>query len=142
MGLAKYIPAFVGALALADAATTPFSHDRSNAALLKRDPPHAHNGTIIKMPAWNYAKATTKDATANGTVGVIIEPDLVVGKPGKDGAVVKKIRLGPFTVQPGKMLKRDVRNFATPCKDCFVTAMQLGLEYEDGKIANVDTGAW
>jgi hypothetical protein len=51
----------------------------------------AHNASSqIKLPDWNYANATTKDATADGNVGVILEDDLVVGQPGKDGATVKK----------------------------------------------------
>lgn len=32
--------------------------------------------------------------------------------------------------------------FEKPCEDCYITAMQLGLEYENGKVANADTGAW
>lgn len=33
-------------------------------------------------------------------------------------------------------------NIETPCKDCYITAIQASLEYEDGTSANVDTGAW
>jgi hypothetical protein len=55
-------------------------------------PKMIHNAThtVIKMPDWNYANSTTKDATADGKVGVILEDDIVEGKPGKDGATVKK----------------------------------------------------
>jgi hypothetical protein len=126
---------FAAAFSLVAAVSTPtVYHDRSNALFPRTNP--------IKMPSWNYANQTTPDATPDGQVGVILEPDLVEGKPGKDGGIVKKTRLGPYTVQPGTMLERPVPMFAAPCKDCYITAMQLGLEYADGKRANVDTGAW
>jgi hypothetical protein len=131
----KSISVIAAIFGLAAARTTPtVYHDRSNVLLPRTNP--------IKMPSWNYANATTPDATPDGRVGVILEPDLVEGQPGKDGAIVKKTRLGPYTIQPGAMLERPVPMFAAPCKDCYITAMQLGLEYADGKRANVDTGAW
>jgi hypothetical protein len=62
-----------------------------NAHLERKQDPAAHNATPqIKLPDWNYANATTKDATADGSVGVILEDDLVEGKPGRDGATVKR----------------------------------------------------
>jgi hypothetical protein len=102
-------------------------------------------------PIWMLANATTHDATPNGSQGVIIEPDLVEGAPGKDGAVVKKIKFGPYTLQPGQKKDFPIGAFGLdpselgrplPCYNCYITAMQLNLEYPDGKIANVDTGAW
>ena len=100
------------------------------------------NEVKAKLPAWHFINATTPDATPDGSEGIYLEPDLVPGTAGRDGAQVKKIRMGPYTVNPGKMFVRLVPPFEPPCDDCFVTAMQLNLEYEDGKIANVDTGAW
>jgi hypothetical protein len=102
-------------------------------------------------PIWNLANATTEDAKADGSIGVIIEPDLVEGEPGKDGGVVKKIRFGKYILQPGQKKEFPIglygltpieRGSDTPCQDCYITAMQLNLEYPDGTIANVDTGAW
>jgi hypothetical protein len=104
-------------------------------------------------PRWMFANETTEDATANGSRGVIIEPDLVYeeGKVGKDGATVKKIKFGPYTLQPGQKKEFPIGAFGLspiemgrplPCTDCYITAMQLNLEYPDGTIANVDTGAW
>lgn len=110
-------------------------HSRSNTHLLKRGPPQ-------RFPDWNYANATTPDATPDGLKGIIFEPDLVPGQAGKDGGQIKKTRIGPITIPPGATLQRPVVNFASPCKDCLVTAIQLGLEYADGKRANVDSGAW
>lgn len=110
-------------------------HSRSNAHILKREPPK-------RFPDWNYANATTPDATSDGLKGIIFEPDLIPGQPGKDGGQIKKTRIGPITIPPGATLQRPVMNFAAPCKDCLVTAIQLGLEYVDGKRANVDSGAW
>jgi hypothetical protein len=110
-------------------------HDRSNKHLLKRGPP-------LRFPEWNYANATTPDATPDGLTGVIFEPDLVEGQPGKDGGQIKKTRIGPITIPPGATLNRPVVNFPAPCTNCLITAIQLGLEYPDGKRANVDSGAW
>jgi hypothetical protein len=120
-------------------------NDRSTTEFLnlenKLDPP----------AIWNFANATTDDAKADGSVGVIIEPDLVEGEPGKDGGVVKKIRFGKYVLQPGQKKEFPIGLFGltpiergsdTPCQDCYITAMQLNLEYPDGRIANVDTGAW
>lgn len=109
--------------------------NRSNAHLLKRGPPQ-------RFPEWNYANATTPDATPDGLTGVIFEPDLVEGMPAKDGGQIKKTKIGPITIPPGATLNRPVVNFPPPCKDCLITAIQLGLEYPDGKRANVDSGAW
>jgi hypothetical protein len=99
-----------------------------------------------KMPDWNFANETTKDATPDGLVGVIIEPDLVEGKNGKDGGVVSKVKFGPYKLGPGKTVTYNIvpaiNGKSLPCKNCYITAMQQGLEYEDGKKANVDTGAW
>jgi hypothetical protein len=94
------------------------------------------------MPAWNLANASTPDATLDGSVGILLEDDLVPGKPGKDGATVTKTRIGPFTLRSGQTLTQPLMTFPAPCSDCYITAMQLTCEYEDGKEANVDTGAW
>ena len=102
-------------------------------------------------PMWMLVNATTPDAAPDGSKGVIIEPDLTEGQPGKDGAVVKKIKFGPYTLQPGQKKDFPIGAFGVdpsemgrplPCYNCYITAMQLNLEYPDGKIANVDTGAW
>lgn len=98
-----------------------------------------------------FANSTTEDATADGLQGVIIEPDLDPSKPSKDGATVKKIKFGPYTLAAGQKKEFPIGAFGLspiemgrppPCTNCFITAMQLNLEYEDGTIANVDTGAW
>lgn len=96
----------------------------------------------VKMPAWNYANATTPDATPNGFEGVIFEPDLIDGATGKDGGKVRKMRIGPYKLTPGETKTGLVPPFGLPCTDCYITAMQLTCEYAGGKSANVDTGAW
>jgi hypothetical protein len=45
-------------------------------------------------------------------------------------------------VPAGRHIERQVPMFAPPCTNCWITAIQLGLEYPDGRIANVDSGAW
>jgi hypothetical protein len=165
MDFAKVILSFWAVASLAKPMNNPGQETawgRDNEGIHKRQ--HNIGHTSVKMPAWNYANATTPDATKDGSVGVIIEADLDVTKPGKDGAKVKKIRVGPMKVAGGKsqlyMVNRGTFGLVsglvgafqpfgtgdvtmeTPCTDCFITAMQLGLEYPDGKSANVDTGAW
>jgi hypothetical protein len=76
------------------------AHVKGLKTLAKRQHDDVHKATSqIKLPDWNYANATTKGATPDGMVGVILEDDLVEGKPGKDGATVKKgmhiVVLGP-----------------------------------------------
>jgi hypothetical protein len=118
-------------LAVANAAVLP--------DIVKRQ--HGHQ-EILKFSDWHYVNATTPGAKPDGSFGVILEPDLVPGKPGKDGATVTKGRVGPFHVRSGWSQEYPILPFPPPCVDCWVTAMQLGLEYEDGKEANTDTGAW
>ncbi|KAF2667299.1 hypothetical protein BT63DRAFT_414887 [Microthyrium microscopicum] len=112
--------------------------------------------TLVKRdksppPKWNFANSTTEDAKADGSEGIIIEPDLIEGAPGKDGGLVKKIKFGPYTVPAGAKREFPIGAFGLtpiepgrplPCTQCYITAMQLNMEYEDGKIANADTGAW
>jgi hypothetical protein len=102
-------------------------------------------------PTWNYVNGTTPDAKPDGSVGIIIEEDLKDSGIGKDGALIKKIKFGPYTLQPGQKKEFPIGAFGIspvepgrplPCTNCYITALQLGLEYPDGKIANVDTGAW
>jgi hypothetical protein len=130
-------PALVTLFALASGALLP---ERIHSpSILKRQ--HGHQD-ILKFPDWHYVNATTPGAKPDGSFGVILEPDLVPGKPGKDGATVTKGRVGPFHVRPGRSQEYPILPFQPPCVDCWITAMQLGLEYADGKEANTDTGAW
>ena len=85
-----------GWLGLVEAAATP---------ALKRSILETRQHKPIKMPDWNYANQTTPDATPDGKTGVFFEPDLVDGKVGKDGGVVKKVRLGPYSLSPGQTKK-------------------------------------
>jgi hypothetical protein len=123
------------------AATVPFNQFFGLAEGYDRNAP----------PSWNMANATTPDATPDGLVGVILEDDLKEGGVGKDGATIKKIKFGPYTLQPGQKKEFPIGAFGIspvepgrplPCTNCYITALQLNLEYPDGKIANVDTGAW
>jgi hypothetical protein len=137
MTLLRALSLLAAGASLANGAATPIQAiDKT--PLVPQDGP-------MKMPpleAWQFVKQTTPDASPNGTVGVYLEPDLVEGKPGKDGATVKKVRLGPYSLRAGQMLKGTVPPFALPCKDCYVTAIQLACEYPNGTNANVNSGAW
>jgi hypothetical protein len=48
------------------------------------------NDVRAGWPAWNFVNGTTPDATADGKVGVLLEPDLIPGSKGKDGGKVVK----------------------------------------------------
>jgi hypothetical protein len=105
----------------------------------------------VEPPKWNFAQGTTEGAKADGSEGVIIEPDLIEGRPAKDGATVKKIKFGPYTIKSGQKKEYPIGAFGLtpvepgrppPCTECYITAMQLNLEYPNGTHANVDTGAW
>lgn len=74
--------------------------------------------------------------------GAWIEPDLI-SPPPTPGAKLTKVRYGPWTVPPNTLTRNMIdRDIAKPCEDCIVVAFQKGLEYADGSVANVDTGAY
>jgi hypothetical protein len=62
--------------------------------------------------------------------------------PRTQGAKYVKIRQGPYqvaanTTRPGEF----IIVLEKPCKSCFITAIQGGLEFEDGTPAHVNHGA-
>lgn len=113
---------------------------------------------IIAFAAWSGFTRYIFSTASNSTVqvpssvrqvgelkvvdGVLIEPDLV-SPPPTPGARLTKIRYGGFRVPPNtltvNMIDWDIER---PCVDCVIVAFQKGLEYADGTVANVDTGAY
>jgi hypothetical protein len=77
--------------------------------------------------------------------GFQVEPDLDENKSAiATGGKVVKIRQGPFKVEPGQQLSSELQWDAgpqMPCRDCYLTAIQGGLEYADGTPAELNTGA-
>jgi len=59
-----------------------------------------------------------------------------------DGGKRVTIRHGTWNLPANGMVTKMASMAKTPCKDCYVTAMQANLVYEDGSEANVDSGAW
>lgn len=57
-----------------------------------------------------------------------------------------KIRYGPFTTDSmdvnNGMADFEQANVTMPCKNCTVTFIQAGFEYENGTVANADTDYW
>jgi hypothetical protein len=90
MAFSYFVAAAAAILGVVECTVNDFGAMRGAKTVVKRQ--HTDHGPRpqIKLPDWNYANATTKDATADGSVGVILEDDIVEGKPGKDGATVKK----------------------------------------------------
>jgi len=74
-----------------------------------------------------------------------VEPALDASKPPKTpGARFVKVRQGPFTIAVGQTVTEEEQWIAEPkmpCNHCYVTALQAGVEFEDGSPANVDKGA-
>ncbi|TID14430.1 DNA repair and recombination protein [Venturia nashicola] len=69
------------------------------------------------------------------------------------GAKAVKIRYGPYKVPSAKVMMHNQRygmlenypelDFEKPCTgDCTIIGMRQGLEYPDGRDANVDNGLW
>jgi hypothetical protein len=135
MALFKTFSLLAASFSLVSSVATPI---QELTFLSRRDGPMK----MPKLPAWHFVNETTPDATPDGTVGVILEPDLIVGSTGKDGGKVNKVRLGPYSLRAGATIKGTVPAFQLPCKDCYVTAIQLGCEYPNGTNANVNSGAW
>jgi hypothetical protein len=73
------------------------------------------------------------------------ESDVEMSKsPVAEGGKFIKLRQGPFTIAAEEMLEPDkqwIPEPEMPCRDCYVTAIQGSLEYEDGTPADADTGA-
>jgi len=65
-----------------------------------------------RMESYNFVKQTTADATADGQRGVLLEPDLIPGRPGKDGARIIK-RMACLTRQRAR--SNCVRTCGTVC---------------------------
>jgi hypothetical protein len=85
-----------------------------------------------------FATGTTADATPDGRRGVILEDDLI--SPTTPGAKIVKRRHGPYSLRPGMFDWFAAEKL--PCEKCFVTAMQGGLESENGTALNIQDGAW
>ena len=63
--------------------------------------------------------------------------------PVTEGATLTKIRYGPYDLEAMGMIEnRPDLNIELPCDDCYITALQASLEYENGTSANVNTGGW
>ncbi|KAF2231815.1 hypothetical protein EV356DRAFT_578880 [Viridothelium virens] len=70
-------------------------------------------------------------------------PDLsTASTPITPGSTITKINYGPFTCSAQDMAQSIVANMKLPCTNCYFTAIQAGLEYPNGTVANIDSGAW
>jgi hypothetical protein len=68
------------------------------------------------------------------------------------GARRVKLRYGPYSVpnmnkagingEAGALWNYPDTSVAKPCTECTILAQQAGLEYPDGRNANIDTGMW
>jgi len=61
------------------------------------------------------------------------------------GGRIVKVRYGAKILMANGHIWNNIAIIANPCSSlgtCYLTQIQAGLEYADGKNANVDTGAW
>jgi len=110
---------------------------------------HAHEAKTLGEPEESPVSPSQAKINSTNTdllyplpSGFLIEADLDATKPARTpGAKLIKIRNGPMIVEPHKMLMNG-GFLPMPCTDCFVTALQGNLEYENGTSAHIDSGAW
>lgn len=92
---------------------------------------------VLSIPAASPAVAPVNSDPNSGHHGEVDEskfpanfhnePDLDLSKtPKTPGAQLKKFRYGPYTVKgQGMISNRPVLNADVPCKNCYVTAIQV-----------------
>ncbi|KAF1989224.1 hypothetical protein K402DRAFT_419033 [Aulographum hederae CBS 113979] len=104
--------------------------------------PHGPGETTSSSPAI----APNASTTLNSPVpeGVFLEKHLSMqDTPKTPGAKMIKTRTGPFNLKSMEMVSSTPRlRVDMPCTDCYLTAMEAGLELEDGTSVNIDSGAW
>jgi hypothetical protein len=71
----------------------------------------------------------------------------ITDKPADPAGKLVKVRYGPFTIPPSStfMPLPDLAGGQVvhkPCDECYLGAFQGGLEYEDGREANVNNGMY
>lgn len=74
--------------------------------------------------------------------GAYIEPSIASSSPPEAKVVVMKY--GPFKVPANGMIENSKlpTQVASPCSNCYITAMEADMKYADGRVANIDSGAW
>jgi hypothetical protein len=74
---------------------------------------------------------------------VFIEKPIREDSPTRPEVQFKQVRYGPYKVPSKSMVAGTWQyNMEKPCEECFITAMEADLQYEDGKSAHIDDGAW
>lgn len=74
---------------------------------------------------------------------MVVERPLSAQNPTRPEVKFESIRYGPFFLKAQDM--QDAYwtwNLRKPCEDCYITAMEADLQFEDGRSANVEHGAW
>lgn len=95
-----------------------------------------------QTPANEMTAPQGKDATVTVPAGTQFEVPLN-GTVRTPGAKQVTRKYGPIKIGAMSMLENRLYFMAEkPCSDCFVVAMQAGLEDETGTTINIDTGAW
>ena len=71
---------------------------------------------------------------------------------GNAAAKTVKIRYGPYKVpnmtvknvlgEEGTLWNYPDNSVKKPCEDCYIVGMSAGLEWPDGKNANINEGMW
>jgi len=78
-----------------------------------------------------------------GTEGFITDGYIDDKKPAfTPGGKVVKTRVGPWTLKAKATLPNRPVSPPKPCQDCFLVNVGASLEYENGDVANINTGMW
>lgn len=93
--------------------------------------------TAVALPL-ESSELVSRPSTKTASFPYPVEDDL-----SDSGPNIIKIRYGPYNVRANSMANPFLFSLKKPCTtECWVTALQGGLEYANGKVANADSGAW
>jgi hypothetical protein len=105
-----------------------------------RSPP---SGLYTKRPDYPGSSTTTNATAKSSAGGLYIEPPIKPEKPTRPESQFAAVKYGPYKVKAGEMQDGVwTWNAPKPCEDCYITAMEADLQYPDGRMANIEDGAW
>lgn len=155
----RNIALFTAFAALASAYIASPRVDYSNQAIEKRQLLATLTSLTGKSPSREIS-SSHKLSLITGKGGKVADPPGAAPKrvilPARDdrlsGVKRVKIRYGPYSVigtnktsitgESGMLWNYPDTNVAKPCTECTIVGQVAGLEYPDGRNANVDTGMW
>lgn len=104
----------------------------------------AHRMLLFSVIASVAVQLLSRGVQAADLPPGVVERITIKSPKSDPAAKLVKIKHGPYTVpgNGGMVHNAMTAKVTMPCTNCYVTALQAGLEYPDGSDANIDTGAW